>query len=413
MKPLLLGLLLWLLAVVHPACAASDDKSAPPRIAAEHQVLLMLRLPPDHYRPGTAYTGGYGDGAAHAARRRVAAALAREHGLTLVDDWPMPLVGVDCYAMDVPAEQSPEAVVQALSRDPRVAWAQAMNVYRTRGHNDPLYSTQPAAQAWHLSDLHTVATGRDVRVAIIDSAVDDHHPDLAGQIERKQNFVDGRRDVPERHGTAVAGIIAARADDGIGIAGVAPNVRLYALRACWEQTEQGTLCTSLTLAMAVHFAIEHGAGVINLSLSGPPDRLLGRLIDVALSRNVTVVGAVDRALPGGGFPASHRGVVAVTDVADATALSGALVAPGHDVPTALPGGGWGLVSGPSYAAAHVAGLFALLRERLPARQEPPSAASVLSLANGEVDACATLERVAGDAACDRTVPQAVPLVVHR
>jgi len=331
--------------------------------------------------------------------------------LTLVDDWPMPLLGVDCYAMDVPAEQSPEVVVQALSRDPPVAWAQVMNVYRTRGHNDPLYSTQPAAQAWHLSELHQLATGRDVRVAIIDSAVDDHHPDLVGQIERKQNFVDAHRDVPERHGTAVAAIIAARADDGIGIAGVAPNVRLLALRACWEQTEQATICTSLTLGMALHFAIEHAAGVINLSLSGPPDRLLGRLIDVALSRNVTVIAAVDRALPDGGFPASHAGVVAVTDAAGAGRR--ALLAPGHDVPTALPGGGWGLVSGPSYAAAHVTGLFALLRERLPARQGPPSAASVLSFANGEIDACATLERAAGDAACERTVMHAVPLVVHR
>jgi subtilisin family serine protease len=211
----------------------------------------------------------------------------------------------------------------------------------------------------------------------------------------------------------VAGIIAARADNGIGIVGVAPNVRLFALRACWEETEQATLCTSLTLAMALHDAIEHSADVINLSLSGPSDRLLVKLIDTALARHITVVGALDGDLPDGGFPASHAGVIAVADAADPSAAGRALLAPGRDVPTTLPGGRWNLVSGSSYAAAHVTGLFALLRERLPLRADPPSASSVVSLTNGEIDACATLARVAGDAACDRTVTRAAPSIVRR
>ena len=82
----------------------------------------------------------------------------------------MPLLGVDCFVMDGAGRPSaPERVAQALSRDPRVAWAQPMNVYRTRGHDDPLYPLQPAAQAWHLPELHEIATGRNVRVAVIDS----------------------------------------------------------------------------------------------------------------------------------------------------------------------------------------------------------------------------------------------------
>jgi subtilisin family serine protease len=83
------------------------------------------------------------------------------------------------------------------------------------------------------------------------------------------------------------------------------------------------------------------------------------------------------------------------------------------VPTTLPGGRWGLVSGSSYAAAHVAGLFALLRERMPSGDEPLTAARVLSFPDGEIDACATLARVAGDALCDRTMTRAVPSIVHR
>ena len=403
MKSLLVALLFMLAAATQPlARAAPDDRSAE-SAAAGQQVLLLLRLPPEHYRPESTYSGGYGDSAAHSARRRVAAALAREHGLTLATDWALPLLGVDCYVMAVPDDQTPERVAQALSRDSRVAWAQAMNVYQTRGHNDPLYPLQPANQAWHLSELHEISTGRDVRVAVIDSGVDELHPDLAGQVALKENFVEGRSDLPEQHGTAVAGIIAARADNGIGIVGVAPNARLLALRACWQESSRATLCTSLSLARALHFAITHEAGVINLSLSGPPDRLLERLLDVALARSITVIGAVDRGLPEGGFPASHAGVVAVADDTGEPSLPGVLVAPGRDVPTTLPGGRWNLVSGSSYAAAHVAGLFALMREQHPTHAVPLSVASVLSFSSGEIDACATLTRVAGSAVCVHTV----------
>jgi subtilisin family serine protease len=400
-------LVAWLvaLAAIQPLARAAPADQTPTVAspAANQQVLLLLRLPPEHYRPENAYSGGYGDGPAIGARRRVAAALAREHGLTLITNWVMPLLGVDCFVMAVPDDQLPERVAQDLSRDPRVAWAQPMNVFRTRGHDDPLYPLQPVEQAWHLLDLHEMSTGRDVRVAVVDSGVDEQHPDLVGQVVLKENFVEGHRDIPEDHGTAVAGIIAARADNGVGIVGVAPNARLLALRACWQQSSQATLCSSLSLAMALHFAITHDAAVINLSLSGPPDRLLDRLLDVALSRHISVIGAVDRKLPDGGFPASHAGVVAVADDTGEPALPRALVAPGRDVPTTLPGARWNLVSGSSYAAAHVTGLFALMRERTPANAAAPSFASVVSFPGGGINACATLARVAGDDACIRTV----------
>lgn len=395
----------WLIALVaiQPIARAApgDQPGASPAVG--QQVLLLLRLPPEHYRPESAYSGGYGDGPAHGARRRVAAELAREHGLTLVTDWALPLLGVDCFVMIVPDDQQPERVAQDLARDPRVAWAQQMNVFRARGHDDPLYPLQPAAQAWHLVELHEISTGRNVRVAVVDSRVDEQHPDLAGQVALKENFVDGRGDLPEDHGTAVAGIIAARADNGLGIVGVAPNARLLALRACWQESSQSTVCTSLSLAMALHFAILHDADIINLSLSGPPDRLLDKLLDVALARRISVVGAVDRSFPDGGFPASHAGVVAVADDTGEPALSGALVAPGRDVPTTLPGARWNLVSGSSYAAAHVAGLFALMRERSPQQQADSTLASVVHSPGGGIDACATLARVAGLDACVRTV----------
>ena len=391
---------------------------------AARQVLVLLRLPPDHYHPGGAYADSYGDGAGMAARQRVAQRIANAHGLKLVTNWPIPLVGVDCFVMSVPAGQSPEQVALVLARDPDVAGAQPMHVYRTQAsalspgkmtvaagrdtdrdelaaevrHNDPLYLAQPAAREWRLAELHTVATGRNVKVAVIDSMVDASQPDLVGQIQTRQDFVLDHPKAAEQHGTGVAGIIAAVADNHIGIAGVAPHARLMALRACWQEGPSGAVCDTLSLAKALYFAIGHDAQVINLSLSGPPDPLLGRLIDMALARGTVVVGALDPQAADGGFPASHAGVVAVSDD-PATTAPGALVAPGRETPTTQPGGRFAFVSGSSYAAAHVSGLFALMRER------NGKAATSVSLVTfkpggGPIDTCASLIRAAG-AACPR------------
>jgi Subtilase family len=379
---------LLLLALLLPAAAAEVGADDPAQ-----QVVVLLQMPPDHFRPDSGYSGSYSDGMGRSARRRVALQLADEHALRLLLDWPMPLLGADCYVMAVPEGRSPDQVAQALSGDRRVRSAQSMNLYRTQQHDDPLYAAQPAAAAWHLSELHRVATGRGVRVAVIDSAVDATHPDLAGQLVQQQDFVEQRPATAERHGTAVAGLIAARADDEVGIAGVAPQAGLMALRACWQQSDSATLCTSVSLAMALHHAISHRAAVINMSLSGPPDKLLAQLLDVALARGIVVVGAVDAALPGGGFPASHPGVIAVAADGPPSAVPGAVKAPAHDVPAPQPGGGWALLSGASYAAAQVSGLAALLRER------GNGLASFVRLPGGEIDSCATLARTYGGCGC--------------
>ena len=253
------------------------------------------------------------------ARRKIAKRLAREHGLTMVDDWPMPLVGVDCFILAVPADLSPAAIAQQLSRLPGVEWAEAVATYHANGapatHNDPLFRVQPAAREWHLADLHRMASGNGVVVAVIDSKIERTHPDLMGQVSVSEDFVVGHPATSsEQHGTGVAGIIAALADNHLGIAGVAPGARLMALRACWQTSDQATtVCDSLSLAKALHYAIDHHAQIINLSLGGPPDILLARLIEVALARGTTVVAAFDASTADAGFPASQAGVIAVSD----------------------------------------------------------------------------------------------------
>jgi hypothetical protein len=374
----------------------------------EHQVLVMLHIPPPHYRPDVNYAGRYGDDGAHAARRRIAEELARANGLMLVNDWPMPALGIDCYVMEDPGGGSSAHWVELLSRDPRIEWAQPMSRFHTLG-NDPLYSLQPSAKYWHLDDLHRFATGRNVLVAVVDSGVEDQHPDLAGQVAVKQNFVDGNPYAAEQHGTAVAGIIAARGGNGVGVEGMAPGARLMALRACWQEAGVGAECSSFTLAKAMNFAIMHDVQIINLSLGGPPDRLLQRLLDAAMQNGIKVVAAVDPQRTDGGFPASVPGVLSVADQ-ESGVLPGAfgrrvLLAPGRDIPTTAPGARWSFVTGTSYAAAHVSGMVALLTELRPSLSSAQmrEQMTVIGPANdgyaGAIDACATIGRITGNFPC--------------
>ena len=166
------------------------------------------------------------------------------------------------------------------------------------------------------------------------------------------------------------------------------------------------MCNSFTIAKALQFALDQKVQVINLSLGGPRDRLLARLLDAALARGVTVVGAADPALPDGGFPASHRGVLAVAadDVHDIP--GNALLAPGRDIPTTVTEGRWGFVTGSSFAAAHVTGLVALMRELAPnlTAREIREALEIRPAATaggprGAVDACAAIARIGGVCAC--------------
>jgi hypothetical protein len=382
---------------------ATPVRAAPPD--PDHAILVMLRAGPAHYRPDQSYGGGYGDALGASARRRIARRVAGRHRLALIENWPMPILGIDCFVMRTPPDRSPEEMAADVTQDRDVAWSQPMRLYHAQGtakpYDDPLFAAQPAAKAWRLAELHEVATGKGVMVAVIDSGVDARHRDLQGQIAIDRDFTGRLPLRAEWHGTGVAGIIAARGGNGAGIVGVAPGARLLALRACWQAgptSRDATVCDSFSLAKALNFALDHDARIINMSLSGPPDLLLERLIEAGLARGRAIVAAVDPAVADGGFPASMSGVIAVSDRPVRTGRNPVYVAPGRDIPTTEPGSSWSMVNGSSYSAAHVSGLLALLREGQPSARS----AAIATAGGGVVNACLSLtrERGAHECLCD-------------
>jgi subtilisin family serine protease len=181
------------------------------------------------------------------------------------------------------------------------------------------------------------------------------------------------------------------------------------------------LCSSWTLAKAIDFAIVERVRVLNLSLAGPSDPLLTRLIVKAGDeQGITVVAAVmdkgDQALS---FPASLSTVIAVVASDSQGSVRAAvgkhqalLAAPGVEVLTTVPQRAYDFLSGSSFAAAHVSGIVALLLEGNP--QLSPRDVKELLLATatpslksqtgaevllGNVDACAALQRLVAAASC--------------
>ncbi|HEV8694696.1 MAG TPA: S8 family serine peptidase [Lysobacter sp.] len=402
---LLAAALTGLLALVIPSVAGAEPAGL------DQQLLVMLPTPPAHFRPDIDYSGDYQSAPGRDARRRIARKLAREHGANLLSDWPMPTLKVDCFVLRAASSQARDQILRELEGDPRIAWAQPMQQFHVLRASDPapdpLYPTQPAAVRWHLRELHALTSGHSVTVAQIDTGVDLHHPDLRGQIAQSRNFVGTGPFVAETHGTEVAGIIIARENNGVGIVGIAPHARLLALRACWQQ-RGGDVCSSFTLARALQFALQTKVQVLNLSLGGPPDRLLQALLDATLKRGVTVVAAVDAQAADGGFPASHPGVLAVTASETGGAIDNAVAAQGRGIPTTTANGGWNLVSGSSYAAAQVTGLVALLRELSPRlggaelrdALVSPTPLGLSPRRPPSIDACAAVARVSHRCACD-------------
>lgn len=339
-----------------------------------------------------------------------ASELARDYGLELLAQWPLDSIDIHCYVFRMPEVDALDRLRGQLLGDARVDSVQPMQTFEVLGYDDAYLELQRGAADLEVIKAHRWSTGRGVRVGIVDTGIDTDHEDLMSRVSVAKNFTgDAAGDVvSEFHGTAIAGVIGAAANNRRGIVGVAPDATLLGLRGCWEgvgRARQTGRCSSFTLARAINFAILNDVDVINLSLRGPDDQLLARLIRRAVAENVVVV-APDDPVPGASFPGNMPEVLAVRPArrggdggagarAETTASSGPssrqpqIRAPGLDILTTTPQNRYDFVSGSSLATAHVTGLVALIRALAPeadrAQLLPLLLDSVDGGARGELD----------------------------
>lgn len=355
-------------------CATRLPQPASPGAMAAMQgtparmIVLAVASQPEAAPPAAGSTARY-----HAARlysasgaaRATLDTLAREYGLKEVAGWPIEALQLYCVVVET---MDADAVLQRMRQDGRVALAQPLNTFQTLGadgYNDPYLGLQAGFRDIDAAGAQRAvrAAGNAVKVAVIDTGVDTQHPDLQGRVLLARSFVDAEgRFERDRHGTEVAGIIAANANNAIGIVGVAPQAQLLALKACWPAAgpdDGRALCNTFTLSQALVAAMNERVQVINLSLGGPADPLLAKLVGEAVRRGIAVVGAVPPNGDTTGFPVGVPGVIGV-DAAGRPANAAIVHAPGRGVLTLRPGGHYDFASGSSLATAHVSGVVALL-----------------------------------------------------
>ena len=306
--------------------------------------------------------------------QRITQQIADDYHIQKLTEWPMSEIGVHCVVYQVPAGASVTETMQRLSQDKRVSIVQNMHLFKTEAHqyNDPYFKLQANLQQMQISQAHGKTTGKNITIAMIDTGVDLTHPDLIDQITQNENFA--YRISPDfsndKHGTAVAGIMVARKDNGTGIIGIAPDAKLIVLKACWpNQTDSiEAVCNSFTLALAVNTAIKTGAKILNMSLAGPQDSFLELLLNKAIGKGIIVI-AADTGLDqkDENFPASLKNVISVQSFKKADPLPQlqTITAPGEKILTTLPHGTYDFISGSSIAAAEVSGIIALLLELKP------------------------------------------------
>lgn len=292
------------------------------------------------------------------------------HRLKMISEWPIKALGLEAIVAEIRGNRSVKDVVSALSKDSRVQSVQPVVKFKLLSYNDPYFHLQNATVGGaNFERIHELATGKNVTVGLVDTGVDLHHPELAGRIVYAHNFVDhdeGDFDNDE-HGTAVAGIIAAAANNRIGIVGIAPQAELMVFKACWQKPlSHYAECDSYSIIKALVEVLKQRPDVLNLSLAGPPDPLIARLLAAAYKEGIIIVAAVDPKSRHS-FPASLPEVIAVSAPLFVNSMmpKDGVLAPGTDILTTAPGSTYAFRSGSSMATAYVSGVAALMVQRHP------------------------------------------------
>ncbi|MBO9872080.1 MULTISPECIES: S8 family serine peptidase [Xanthomonas] len=370
-------------AVADPAPAAKAPSLDPsPALDSERQIVLAVANPmaaPSRHAGSNLL--GYASARYYGAGTQAVTtldALNKRYGLRQVAGWPIKALGLYCVVLEPAPGSDRAALLAQLAKDDRVALSQPLQDFGTYSadsqataapaqplrYNDPYVDMQRGFAATNAATAQALSQGQGVDVAIVDTGVDTAHPDLRGRLRNTRDLVaaDPAAFNRDHHGTEVAGIIAAGSNNHLGIVGIAPKAMLDVYKACWypQRPGAGAGCNSFTLAKALAAIGDTRTRIINLSLGGPADPLLRKLLEQLLREGRIVIAAMP---PNGrldGFPDGIPGVIVVRSSAATPAPTGVLSAPGEDILTTQPNGGYDFTSGSSMATAHVSGVVALL-----------------------------------------------------
>lgn len=365
---LILAFVFSLLLLVQPATAQKNDAERDILVTFDNQGARMhstgMSAP---YRNRKRYSIA-------AAARRSADEVRDEYALLEVDHWPIRSLSIYCFVYRVPSGEDREALIDRLKSDARIESVQALQEFETGtsagvNYNDTYANLQHALRILDVSAAHRISRGQGVRVAIIDSDADSQHEDLKGRLSKIEVFANGKTGTEAEHGTAVASVIGANANNAKGIVGIAPEARLELFVSCWsDEATDKAICDSFTLAKALDALLEEPPDILNMSLTGPFDPLLARLLDEVQDAGVVMVAARPTVVTDGNqFPASLETVISVGNSEQRPKGSGGssrqsqdIYAPGQQIMVAVPNNSYGFRSGSSLAAAHVSGAVALL-----------------------------------------------------
>ncbi len=236
----------------------------------------------------------------------------------------------------------------------------------SRTPNDPIFSRQTHLSQIRAADAWDTTVGvEEIIIAIVDTGVDTDHPDLADKIIDGWNVYDGDSDYSDvhGHGTLVAGVAAALSNNRTGVAGVAWDCSLLAIRA----TDERGRSSARHIAAGILWAVAHDASVINVSFAPLwSNRVVRSAAQEAFARGSLVVisagnaGGTTRA--GGYAEALFVGAINTSDQIASFSDRGPfvdLVAPGTGIRSTEMNGEYGMANGTSFAAPIVAGVAAL------------------------------------------------------
>jgi subtilisin family serine protease len=309
--------------------------------------------------------------------------VARRLQLTLLETHSSTLTGRTLQRWRIGGNNSVRTTLAGLSPFTRISAAQPNFLYRFGQAQPPAppdSSAQYVVPKLHLLEAHRITNGDDVLVAVIDSKIDAHHPDLAGVIAEEYDALGGPAPA-HMHGTGMAGAIAAHAK----LVGVAPKVKLLAVRA-FSGTADDAQGTTFNILKGLDWAASKNARIVNMSFAGPADPMLRDMLTKAHARGIVLIAAVGNAGPHSPplYPAADPDVIGVTATdADDRLLPQAnrgpqvaVAAPGVQVLEPAPDAAYQVTTGTSVAAAHASGVAALLLARDP-RLTPDQVRSLL------------------------------------